>query len=191
MKAITNEQKRAFERDGYLVVKGLFNPEQVKELREEFMRLSNAPIPGYFEPALNQEVTDPLKRYPRMMHPHRYNETAMQYMLDPNIMNVLEDLYDEPALAAQSMFYFKPPKSRGQALHQDNFYLKVEPGTCIAAWAAIDPADEENGGLLVVPQTNNDDIYCPEEADRNESFTNHFVKVPKGKKSRSSCDGCR
>ena len=67
------------------------------------------------------------------------------------------------------MYYFKPPGARGQALHQDNFYLKVEPGNCIATWTAIDPADEENGGMLIVPKTQNFDIVCPEEADSNES----------------------
>ena len=35
---------------------------------------------------------------------------------------------EEEVLSAQSMFYFKPPGARGQALHQDNFYLRVEPG---------------------------------------------------------------
>jgi phytanoyl-CoA hydroxylase len=82
---------------------------------------------------------DPLKRYPRMLH--------------PQVFAVLTDLYGEEPLAAQSMFYFKPPQSRGQVLHQDNYYLKVETGTCIAAWTAIDVADPDNhsrGTVLLV-----------------------------------------
>ena len=180
---ITNEQKERFENEGYLIIKGLFSMDEVDEMKETFMELSKAPIPGCFAPIIDQAVEDPLKRYPRMMHPHRVNDVAMKYMLDPKVMAVLTDLYEEEPLAAQSMFYFKPPRSRGQALHQDNFYLKVEPGTCIAAWTAIDKADYENGGLLVVPKTNNNELYCPELADERESFTNHFVKVPKGKKA--------
>jgi ectoine hydroxylase-related dioxygenase (phytanoyl-CoA dioxygenase family) len=117
------------------------------------------------------------------MQPHRFNETAMQYLLHPPVLQVLADLYEEDALAAQTMFYYKPPGSRGQALHQDNFYLKVEPGNCIAAWTAIDPADEENGGMLVVPKTNYYDIVCPEHADQQESFTSHYVKPPKEQKA--------
>ena len=42
-------------------------------------------------------------------------------------------LGNEP-YAAQTMVYFKPAGSRGQALHQDNYYLRVHPGTCMAAW---------------------------------------------------------
>ena len=63
---------------------------------------------------------------------------------------------------------------------KDNFYLKVHPGTCLAAWVAIDPADRENGGLNVVPGSHDMDLFCPEEADPEVSFTREFVPVPSG-----------
>ncbi len=56
----------------------------------------------------------------------------------------------------------------------------MEPGTCIAAWTAVDAADEENGGLMVVPRSNGLDIECPHEADPNVSFTTDEVTVPEG-----------
>jgi phytanoyl-CoA hydroxylase len=183
MTMLTIDEKNHFDTQGYLIVKNLFTLDEVSELRDHFMELSKEPIPGCFEPVMESEVDDPLKRYPRMMHPHRVSEIAKRYMLHSKVLAILRDLYREEPLAAQSMFYFKPPRSRGQALHQDNFYLQVEPGTCIAAWTAIDQADPENGGMLIVPKTNNDEIYCPESADQNESFTNHYVKPPKGKKA--------
>ena len=80
------------------------------------------------------------------------------------------------------MFYFKPPGARGQALHQDQFYLLVEPGTCIAAWTAMDDCDVENGAIYVVPKTNDAPIVCPDMANKSESYTTHFVPVPKGLK---------
>lgn len=185
LKAISQEHKDQFEKEGFLIIKGVFTKQEIAKIDQTFMEMSKEAIPGCFEPIMDQssEDADPLKRYPRMMHPHRVNDLAMKYMLHPKVMNILSDLFNENALAAQSMFYFKPPLARGQALHQDNFYLKVEPGTCIAAWTAVDRADQENGTLLVVPKTNNDEIYCPELADSKESFTNHYVKVPKGLKA--------
>jgi ectoine hydroxylase-related dioxygenase (phytanoyl-CoA dioxygenase family) len=78
------------------------------------------------------------------------------------------------------MFYFKPPGARGQALHQDNFYLRVEPGTCVAAWVACDVIDRENGGLEVVPGTHRMDLFCPEEADAEVSFVREYVPPPPG-----------
>ncbi|MFD2117852.1 phytanoyl-CoA dioxygenase family protein [Paenibacillus yanchengensis] len=183
LRVLTTEQKQQFENEGYLVIKGLFSEEQLVEIDTTFEDISHQTIPGYFEPKLDADVTDPLSRYPRVMHPHRFNDVAMKYMLHQPVMDILADLYEEEALAAQSMFYYKPPGSRGQALHQDNFYLKVDPGNCIAAWTAVDAANEENGGLLVVPKTQDYDIVCPEQADSKESFTTHFVKPPKEQKA--------
>lgn len=183
LRALTPNQKRQFDEDGYLLVPGLFTEEQAEEVKQTFEEISHMTIPGHFVPDLNPETSDPLRRYPRVMHPHRFNETAMRYMLHKPVLHVLEDLFQEEPIAAQSMYYFKPPGARGQALHQDNFYLKVEPGNCIAAWTAIDPADEMNGGLLVVPRTGGYDIVCPEEADEKESFTTHYVKPPKEQKA--------
>ena len=182
-KAVTEDQIKHFATEGYLIVKGLFQPEELAEIEATFQQISLAPVPGFFEPVMEQDVDDPLKRYPRVMHPHRFNETAKKYMLHQPVMAVLGDLYGEEAYSAQSMFYYKPPGSRGQALHQDNFYLKVEPGNCIAAWMAVDAADEENGSLMVVPKTNDYDIVCPETADSQESFTVHYVKPPKDQKA--------
>ena len=48
---------------------------------------------------------------------------------------------------------FKPPGARGQAFHQDNYYLLVQPYTCVAAWLAVDRSWPENGGLQVCPGT--------------------------------------
>lgn len=180
---LTEEQKKQFVEEGYLLMRGLFGPNDVEQIERTFETISGQTIPGHFVPDLNPETTDPLKRYPRVMHPHRFNETAKSYMLHEPVLAVLRDLFEEEPLAAQSMFYYKPPGSRGQALHQDNFYLKVEPGNCIAAWTAIDPADEENGGLLVVPKTNHYEIVCPDLADGKESFTTHYVKPPKDQKA--------
>lgn len=183
MIVLSREEKAQYDQEGYLLKRGLFTPEDVAAIERTFEEIGSRSIPGHFSPDLSGGSTDPLKRYPRVMHPHRFNETAKAYMLHLPVLDVLRDLYGEEPLAAQSMFYYKPPGSRGQALHQDNFYLKVEPGNCIAAWTAIDAADEENGGLLVVPKTHQNEIECPDAADASESFTTHYVKPPKGSKA--------
>jgi phytanoyl-CoA hydroxylase len=183
LRRLTDEEQSSFEREGYLIVKGLFSKEDLNAIDDNFEEISHRVIPGYFEPDLSGEADDPLKRYPRVMHPHRFNETVKRYMLHRPVLDVLADLYGQEALAAQSMFYYKPPGSRGQALHQDNFYLQVEPGNCIAAWTAIDAANEENGGLLIVPKTSDYPLVCPDIADSKESFSTHYVKPPKDEKA--------
>src|SRR4029453_18371757 len=78
---------------------------------------------------------------------------------------------------------FKPPGSRGQALHQDNFYLRAEPGTCLAAWMALDPTDEANGCMQVVPGSHPSQDLCTENADTTVSFTDVTVPLPAGQRS--------
>jgi ectoine hydroxylase-related dioxygenase (phytanoyl-CoA dioxygenase family) len=76
------------------------------------------------------------------------------------------------------MIYFKPPGARGQALHQDNYYLRAQPGTCMAAWMALDPCDEENGCLQVVAGSQQWPTLCTEKADTAISFTDITVPLP-------------
>ena len=117
------------------------------------------------------------------MQPHRADAFSRSRLLDPRVRDVVTTLLGEEAAAAQSMYYFKPPGARGQAMHQDNFYLAVKPGSCLAAWTAIDPSTPENGGLFVVPETQDLDVQCPERADQNESYFRDLVRPPPGKKA--------
>jgi phytanoyl-CoA hydroxylase len=177
-----------FAREGYVNVPGLFTPGEVEELRELFAKMHAEGVPGHYEPRKAADGVanpdDPLFQYPRVMMPHRFNARAKHYMLLPRVADRLRVFFGTDPVATQSMFYFKPPGARGQALHQDQFYLLVEPGSCIAAWTAIDDTDAENGALLVVPQTNHADIACPAVADAQLSYTSHLVPVPKGHKAQ-------
>ncbi|WP_328936853.1 phytanoyl-CoA dioxygenase family protein [Streptomyces tauricus] len=186
---------RHFEEDGFAVARGLFAPAEIDALCAEFTALHAAgPVPGHFQPRATgsagatggaqaagvASAVDPLDVYPRVMQPHRINDLARRFLLDPRLRSVLQLLLGEEVLAAQSMFYFKPPGARGQALHQDNFYLRTEPGTCVAAWIACDAIDRVNGGLEVVPDTHRMEVFCPEEADEGLSFAREYVPPPPG-----------
>jgi ectoine hydroxylase-related dioxygenase (phytanoyl-CoA dioxygenase family) len=180
--AVTDRE--VFDSDGYLVVRGLFSTEEIDQLCDRFAAVqAGGPIPGHFAPraaAREEASVDPLHVYPRVMHPHRIDDLSLRVLLDARLRKILEKLLGEEVLAAQSMFYFKPPGARGQALHQDNFYLRVEPGTCVAAWIACDVIDRDNGGLEVVPGTHRMDLFCPEEADEQLSFVREYVPPPPG-----------
>lgn len=174
--------KRQFDEEGYWVARQLFAEEEIHAVLQVMMELDERkPVEGCHEPIPDHVPNDdPLRVYPRILYPHRANDLLLQSLLHAELMNLLEALFGEEALLAQSMLYFKPPGARGQALHQDNYYLKVAPGTCIAAWIALDAADEDNGGLVVVPKTNSMAIECPHEADRTQSYFRDEVNLPPG-----------
>lgn len=191
MNATVSQLADEFHRQGYVIVPGLLTPQEVAEIRETFMsQNADGPVPGLSEIGRNNSgenytTDDPLVFYPRMMHPHKHPDKlvgplSMRYMLDLRFKTVLSALMDAEPVAAQSMFYFKPAGARGQDLHQDNFYLRVAPDTCYAAWCAIDDVDQENGGMVLVPGSHTLPILCPTGSDKTLFFTDHHIDVPEG-----------
>lgn len=176
-----------FRDQGYIVLKGLFTPEEAAFYRDHFMDLRlNGSYAGDFlgvEMSRNADA-DPLKRFPRMIHMHHWDRAAFDWLLCERLNRALTALLGREPYAVQTMLYFKPPGARGQALHQDNYYLRAEPGTCIAAWMALDRCDEANGCMQVVPGSQSWPILCTTRADINASFTDVTVPIPEGTEVR-------
>ena len=172
-----------FDRDGFTVVRGLFNQTEVADYIAHFMEMrrqgahegdfAGVPIQGG-----DDHTPDPLQQYPRMIHMHRWDGMSLRWMIDERINTVMTALLDKSPYAVQTMLYFKPPGARGQALHQDQYYLRVQPGTCMAAWLALDDCDEDNGCMRVVPGSQNLPLLCTVPADTTQSFTDMMVPVP-------------
>jgi phytanoyl-CoA hydroxylase len=172
-----------YEADGVILLRQLISPAEIQQIRDVFMEQVETDRSLGFDDSLPED--DILARYPRFVHPHRHPEVeagrlARRLITDPRLFDVATDLLG-PAYGAQSMFYFKPPTARGQALHQDNLFLQAHPETCLAAWIAVDDCDAENGGLVVIPGSHKIQILCPEHvADPEESFTSETIPVPAG-----------
>jgi len=180
--AVAGSLASTYQRDGVVLVPGLFSAAEMDHVRDRFMaEVERGTSLGWDD---GVPPGDPLARYPRFVHPHRRPDTAAgrmarALMLDPRLFRIVTELIG-PAWAAQSMFYFKPPRARGQAMHQDNRYLLAHPETCLAAWVAVDATDRGNGGLYVVPGSHRLDLICPEPAEDDTSFTNDVIRLPAG-----------
>ncbi|MBU6333580.1 MAG: phytanoyl-CoA dioxygenase family protein [Chloroflexi bacterium] len=169
-----------FREQGFTLISGLFSDDEVASLRDHYMELrARGAHPGDFG-GIDMSSNDPLKRYPRMIHMHRWDAPSLQWLLDERLARAMTALLGTEPFAVQTMLYFKPPGARGQALHQDQYYLKVNPGTCIAAWMALDDCDEANGCLQVVPGTHQLPLLCTVEADLHNSFTDVTVPLAEG-----------
>ncbi|WP_285240670.1 phytanoyl-CoA dioxygenase family protein [Pseudarthrobacter sp. MEB009] len=176
---LTQDQVNAYHHTGFTVARGLFSAAEAADCAKHFDALAETgePIEGHWAP---QSGTDPLARYPRMFHPHLFDAGSKQRLLDPRVKSVLTQLMADEPIAVQSMYYFKPPGARGQAFHQDNYFLKIKPQSCLAAWLAIDPSTPENGGLQLCPGTQDMEVVCPDSSDPAESFTKERVQPPEG-----------
>jgi ectoine hydroxylase-related dioxygenase (phytanoyl-CoA dioxygenase family) len=179
---LIDQHKQFFDANGYVVVQNLFGQDEVAQYRDHFMHLRrHGSYPGDTA-GVDASSTDPLRRYPRMIHMHRWDDRSLQWMLDPRLNACMTALLGREPYAVQTMLYFKPPGARGQALHQDNFYLRAQPGTCMAAWMALDRCDEANGCMQIVPGSHTWPILCTEKADTTKSFTDVTVPLPDGQR---------
>ncbi len=178
--AETTDVLHHYDRDGVVLVRGLIGTDEIATVRDTFTaQVEHDDSMNYDDGVAAGDI---LGRYPRFVHPHRHPDTAAgrvarALMSDRRILDVVTRLLG-PVYGAQSMFYFKPPTARGQALHQDNLFLQAHPETCLAAWIAVDDCDGENGALTVIPGSHRIQLLCPEEADRSESFADLTVPVP-------------
>lgn len=178
MSTVDPDSKATLFRDGFVVVRGLFSLPEVEELRSHYMAMrAEGPRPGDF-PERDPVSENPLRRFPRMIHMHRWDPLTWRFFTDRRLADhVAVFLGGEPNLL-QTMVYFKPPGSRGQAPHQDQFYFRASPGSTMGAWMALDRADEENGCLKMVPGSHGFPLICTHEADPDLSFTDTRASLP-------------
>jgi hypothetical protein len=149
-----------FRQSGYTIVRELFSPDECSHYATYFTDMVERGGDGWAEGEVDPAHPDPLRRYPRLLQPHRGDRVAFDFMVDPRVREHLTGFAGAEPFAVQTMVYFKAPGARGQNLHQDNMYLQVQPGTCLAAWLALDDCDEENGCMVLVPNSGGLPILC-------------------------------
>lgn len=177
---LTEAEKRFFDQEGYLVKKGLFTKEETRDIKSELERI-------WIEQIVNNEIRlDEIKTmdqlFPRLGNAHRFSDKLFQLILDHRTMGMVEELVGEDVLAIQTVCYYKAPGGKGVQLHQDNYEIGAEPGTTYAAWISLDDTNEQNGGLFVVPATQNSDIIVPTEKRMENFLFDLYIPVPDGKK---------
>ena len=92
-----------FHETGFVVARGLFSQEEAAEYREHFMRMrEQGERPGDFA-GVDLTSSDPLKRYPRMIHMHRWDEASLRWMLDARLSRWMTGLLGTEPYAVQTL----------------------------------------------------------------------------------------
>lgn len=154
------DEYKHYQRNGYVIVRGLVEQADVEIMRTWGMDLlyGRITIPGVAQPN-TADIQELYKRFSRIHMLHRQFETAERYLLYPRVLDVLEALIGPDVLALQTMLFLNPPGHGGQGWHQDAYYITTYPETLIGVWIALDRADEANGCLYVTPGSHSEPIY--------------------------------
>ncbi|MBM7564121.1 phytanoyl-CoA dioxygenase family protein [Paenibacillus sacheonensis] len=154
-----------YQRNGYLIVRGLLSKEDIAELfaLAEETRLKAESLVQSYVPGSSDPLKEEFKAATRVHMLSRVEAAAERGMLHPRILDVTEALIGPDVYAVQSMMFLNPPGRGGQGWHQDSCYIKTHPDTLVGAWIALEEADEENGCLWVAPGSNHEPVYPPKE----------------------------
>jgi len=159
----TDEIRRHYEENGYVVVRGLIP----RALCAEAMRRFQAEVKPYksfiyrqttgnpekhvftthgfvLNPILNMQSLD-RRKFPR------FRETALEVITHPNAQAVAAAILGEPGKLVQSMYFEGNPSTWA---HQDTYYLDAERiGGMTAAWFAVEDIAPGAGRFYVYPKS--------------------------------------
>jgi phytanoyl-CoA hydroxylase len=80
---------------------------------------------------------------------HLHSQQAMDLYLDPRIFRMIELIFDEPAVAFQSLYF---EYGSMQTLHRDPmFVVTTPPSHLVAVWIALEDIEVDSGPLAYVP----------------------------------------
>ncbi len=149
---LSEERRLAWERDGFLVVPGLFDRDPIARVRRWTEELAAWPeVPGRHMVYHESSLIEPGKRLIQRIENFYPYHGAFRALIDsPALHGRVETLLGEPAVLFKDKINFKLPGGDGFKPHQDqqagwwNY-----AGLFITALVAIDASTEENGCLEI------------------------------------------
>ncbi len=152
-----------FQRDGYLVVRGLVDRPSVDEMRETVLRaLRPLQGPAEFEtdvgypgsPASRDADGGSTPR--RLLHAYSRGPVFRRWATAPELGSTLRGVMREERIEMSQCHHNcvmtkHPGFSSSTAWHQDIRYWSFDAPELVSVWIALGPEREENGALRVIP----------------------------------------
>jgi hypothetical protein len=152
--ALSLQQLRDYERDGFLVVRGVFSPSEIAAVAAEADELLKR---------TDLIHTDNIRC---RWQPHVETDACLFETFDPfidlapvcaalardeRLLGLVGSLYGETAHLFKDKLIWKPPGAKGCDLHQDYISWPSFPKSFLTAAVAIDPCGADNGATEVFP----------------------------------------
>ncbi|MEZ4742658.1 MAG: phytanoyl-CoA dioxygenase family protein [Bdellovibrionota bacterium] len=172
-----SDQHDQFFHEGYLVIRNVLNHEEVKELQDcasqiwnDYRELSEDSFFGNcfiqllracnpFDSNINQAA--PIKgKIRRVTYPYAFFPTLDRYRTHANIISIVRTILGENIVQIVNQLNYNSPKEgTGWGWHQDYRFRKEGltdlPKSYVQTVIAIDPMSEENGGIRLIPKSQN------------------------------------
>jgi len=158
---LSHDQRVFYEREGYLIVRGLFSADEIRVWNDHFVKLCNDKRKRKTRMIVMRDINLKLKEKTGVMNITKFQDfeddkVFMRYCRNEKIQNFAQAFCGPNLNSVHTMFINKPPdlgkKSSRHPLHQDLWYFPFRPtNDIVASWTALQHIDRHNGGLCVLP----------------------------------------
>ena len=136
-KVLTDEQIEFYHREGYLYPLDGISKERCNELLDGVTRFEDeyGVNPGVFK-----------------LKGHLTMKETWDFVREPRILDIAEDLIGPNILAFASRFWVKPGSDGSfVSWHRDSAYFGCDPHDMVTCWVALTPANRGNGCMRSMP----------------------------------------
>ncbi|WP_417385850.1 phytanoyl-CoA dioxygenase family protein [Gimesia sp.] len=167
-RTLQRDEHERWQRDGYLIMRHFFAPDEMQILSEEAWKLT-----------YQRDLIDKMNLRCRFQQTHDdadclwetfdpvidLSPLINQVAFDHRLMNLLHDLYGEPACLFKDKLIFKQPGTKGYELHQDWISWPGFPRSFLTVLIPLDAASIENGCTEVFPGYHQEGSLAPEDGE--------------------------
>jgi ectoine hydroxylase-related dioxygenase (phytanoyl-CoA dioxygenase family) len=158
---LSASRNRFFKENGYLILKGFFEPSQIARLEariDELWANRGGDCPLVIDCLSNgqrmyfREVDEPLRKLPYKLNDvHLVDKVVWDFAADARLVMILTGLLSSTPVVCNTLLF---ERSSQQNAHFDTFYMpsKTRNMMC-ASWIAIDKVAETNGPLFYYPRS--------------------------------------
>lgn len=157
------EHDTFYRKNGYLIADEVIPRADIEVLRKEALAVfqGKGGVRGVIPGSPEESETETLKRYLCMHYPHKISEHLCDFTRHPAIVEILQSIIGPNVKCMQTMLFVKGPGNRGQGWHQDEHFIATRDRSLCGVWVAMDDADQENGGLWVMPGSHKPGVLWP------------------------------
>lgn len=178
--ALSDEQMRQYQREGYVVVEDVLSGTEVTELKDrlrEYVRgeREETEFDRMLEPSVEAEEFDregePVRKF-EGVGMAREDEVFRELAYHDDIVEVVSQLQGPNLKLLRCAGMLKPPGvGTAKKFHQDAAYYPIHPMDHVTVWVALDESTTENGCMQVVPKAHTDGLLEHEAMEYDTDIT--------------------
>ena len=165
---LTDEQRRQYEENGFIVIKKLVSEELIDKYKDRFQAICAKKIQVPFMTVMKDvsiaksEFVDGEKAITKIQD-FCFDDELFSYCCLPEIVQYVNSIIGPNVVAMHTMLINKPPDTGSltsrHPLHQDLYYFPFRPADkIVCAWTAMEKITRQNGCLVVVPGTHKGEL---------------------------------